>query len=202
MTNSPRDLLVVCPLPGAWDRVFHKLSRATAGNEAPKPPVPLILNGWFFSNDFDKQQRWRETCLWAEEHHLEDIVGGIAADEWYRVESMSGYRPYSSGTWRSEPSPKPTAERVTDIEAELQRDWSAIVGPELAAMTRPTRLTGSKRQRLLVAAREGTQAPWGAWDCLVANRHTFTEFRDAVNRAVHPHWIDHIDFWIDREWGQ
>lgn len=73
----------LCPFPNRWSEIYNDLCEAyeaSAGIKLPSivserrsvggPPTPLILNGWVFSNDDDKQERWQETLRWAERHNL------------------------------------------------------------------------------------------------------------------------------------
>jgi len=79
----------------------------------------------------------------------------------------------------------------------LLSDWSHIVGKELASITRPLALTGKKARRLFVSADAAFIPPWGGWSHLSTQeveRRTFTQFRAAINKAIAPHEVDHIDF--------
>ncbi len=52
----------ICPNPIPWNAVYQQLIHVgEARPDLPKPPVPLILNGWVFSNDGEKMERWQET---------------------------------------------------------------------------------------------------------------------------------------------
>jgi hypothetical protein len=57
--------------------------------------------------------------------------------------------------------------------------------------------TGKKARRLLVQAEGTATPPWGGWSYRSpdeAKRRTFTRFRSAVNKAIGPHEVDHIEF--------
>ena len=75
----------VCPLPMAWERARASLEKARVlrAPHAPKVPVPLILAGWNFSTDEEKQQRWNETMDWAATNGLSEHIPQIADDEWH-----------------------------------------------------------------------------------------------------------------------
>jgi hypothetical protein len=73
----------LCPFPNRWDKIYNDLCKAyevATGKRLPLsvpevgkvggPPTPLILNGWVFTNDEDKKERWQETLRWAERHNL------------------------------------------------------------------------------------------------------------------------------------
>jgi hypothetical protein len=69
-------------------------------------------------------------------------------------------------------------------------------------VTRPVAFTGKKARRLLVQAEGEAIPPWGGWfdrSTEEAKRRTFTRFRSAVNKAIAPHEVDHIDFVTDEE---
>ncbi len=52
----------ICPNPIPWNAVYQQFIHVReARPDLPKPPVPLILNGWVFSNDVEKMERWQET---------------------------------------------------------------------------------------------------------------------------------------------
>ena len=73
----------VCPMPVDWDRIcqlLEKAHRATHISDSELRgsaywkhiglPIPLILNAWVFTGDFEKTIRWQETLTWAEENNL------------------------------------------------------------------------------------------------------------------------------------
>lgn len=76
------NLNYICPMPMDWNNICERLElefRKT--HEIPNLeglnlwkhiglPIPLILNGWVYSTDTDKQIRWRETIKWAESKGL------------------------------------------------------------------------------------------------------------------------------------
>jgi hypothetical protein len=80
--------------------------------------------------------------------------------------------------------------------AVLKSIWNGLVGTELAAVTIPLALTGARKRRLLVWADSSQQPPWGTWSCLSSGpeRREFSKMRAAVNAAIHPMHVDHIDF--------
>ncbi|MBK6631442.1 MAG: hypothetical protein IPG33_10575 [Betaproteobacteria bacterium] len=74
--------------------------------------------------------------------------------------------------------------------------WAEIVGNELANVTRPLLFTGEKARRLLILANATSTPPWGSWSLSTqeSKRRTFSHFRAAINEAIAPHEVDHIDF--------
>jgi len=76
----------VCPLPQIWNEIYQKLivARDNAENVSiPKPPVPLILNGWTFSSDKEKSVRWKETVEWAETYGFSNLISELKKSERY-----------------------------------------------------------------------------------------------------------------------
>ena len=70
----------ICPMPDAWAAVHRRLlnARKRAGDPAiPEPPRPLILDGWAFSSDTQKQERWAETLCWATQHGFHRLIPTI-----------------------------------------------------------------------------------------------------------------------------
>ena len=79
-------------------------------------------------------------------------------------------------------------------------DRPEIVGNEIGNITRPLAFTGEKARRLLVFADAAFTPPWGGWSYLSkqeTERRTFAHFRAAINKAIAPHEVDHIDFTTD-----
>ena len=194
----------ICPRPPVWAAIHERLVAASRGATAmPEPPRPLILAGWAATNDVEKQRRWQETLAWATRHGFSTLIGGLPRSSMYCVEHPSEHQVGPKGgpmylDWTFTPKPKPSAlERSAALET-LRRDWSAVAGPELAATTMPLRLTGSKGRRLLVAASDEAEPPWGTWTSRHSDerRSHFTKFRAAINAAIAPLAVDHIDFVI------
>jgi len=50
-----------------------------------KPPTPLILAGWNFSSDSEKNSRWEDTIKWAKTCGAEHILTKINDDDFYYV---------------------------------------------------------------------------------------------------------------------
>ena len=55
------------------------------------PPVPLILNGWVYSNDVEKMRRWEETVAWANGNSCAEIVVAIPDQDFYFVDEPTTY---------------------------------------------------------------------------------------------------------------
>jgi hypothetical protein len=191
----------VCPKPQVWNRIHQQLQRAweAAGCVGPEPPVPLILNGWAFSSDLDKQQRWLATVAWANNAGLERLIHELSEEEGYWVDELDAspiagptHLPCSSDSKR-----KPDAEEYRAAFEKLRARWDYVAGRELAAVTAPFVFTGKKRRNLVITVEAGVEAPWGTWTELSqaeSKRRMFTEFRRKVNEVIAPHKVDHVTF--------
>lgn len=86
-------MIRICPMPIAWDQVFKRLTQYARGHvcNPRSPPTPLILNGWVYSNDVNKMERWAETVAWAKANGCAEIVNAMADSEFYFVEQPSTY---------------------------------------------------------------------------------------------------------------
>ena len=84
----------VCPIPIVWGRVNHALHQAFRENEqiTEKPPVALILGGWWASSDERKKECWMKMIDWAERYGYSHLIPDLKEDEQYWVHDMSrGY---------------------------------------------------------------------------------------------------------------
>ena len=75
-----------CPVPMVWNEIYRGLltARERSGDPSiPKPPVPLILNGWVFSSDSEKFLRWQQTVAWAERHGFSEQIPRLPDDQLY-----------------------------------------------------------------------------------------------------------------------
>jgi hypothetical protein len=196
---------VICPKPDIWAELHRRLQEAaTAKSGIPPPPVPLILAGRAYSNDVEKRARWKETLAWADHHGLGALLSDIADDSMHMVSEPSTTKTGPLGgplkfDWSFDPKPKvDAAQRDRAIKA-LQSNWGEVVGTELGAVTSPIRLTGAKGRRLLVLVTGHITPQWGTWTTLAhdESRRAFTAFRAAINDAIAPLEVDHIDFVFD-----
>jgi hypothetical protein len=104
--------------------------------------------------------------------------------------------------WNFDAKPMPDAGSVRTALAVLVKHWPTIVGAELGRMTKPLRFTGKKKRRLVVEAAAEQAPPWGGWDYLASGRErrAFTRLRSAINQAIAPLEVDHIDFEPFADW--
>lgn len=97
---------------------------------------------------------------------------------------------------RSSQPRRTESERSAALQT-LKKHWMEIAGTDLAAITIPLAIAGRKGMRLIVAADLSAVPPWGTWTALSpdkAARSTFTNLRSAVNAALEPYVVDHIEF--------
>ena len=72
----------ICPQPPEWAKLHATASQAVPdGDTFPKP---LILAGWAFSSDAEKQARWAETVEWLRARGLEVLIDTEVRGGWYR----------------------------------------------------------------------------------------------------------------------
>jgi hypothetical protein len=199
---------IVCPNPIPWNDVYAQLkerSQKTVGT--PEPPAPLILGGWAYSNDVQKRQRWHETVAWAETNGCSDVIAQLRDEDYYRVDTLTSYVVGPLGgpmyrAWDLDQKERPTDQNLTRYFEILTTGWPQIAGEELARVTRPIAFRGRKSRRLLVLANPEASPPWGDWSHLSRQetaRRTFTALRAAINKAITPHEVDHVDFVTEGE---
>ncbi|NTW87635.1 MAG: hypothetical protein HGB26_00575 [Desulfobulbaceae bacterium] len=197
-------MIRICPNPIPWNKAYKRLLHFSKTNSClpSSPPKPLILAGWAYSNDIEKQNRWEKTVEWATENGCQELLEGTSDEEFYFVKKPTSYTVGPMGgpmyrPWDFESKKRPSSEVLGKAMETLLSQWSKIAGIELYLTTRPLEFTGNKARRLLVKADVSSQPPWGGWDYLSQNeseRRLFTKFRESVNEAISPHEVDHIDF--------
>lgn len=195
----------VCPNPAVWAKVGKKLLRASGATrfQSPDaPPIPLVLSGWSHTNDLDKKSRWEETIRWASERGLDHIIGELGPEDFYCSSELSTYEISPLGgpmyrRWDSAEQQRPSDEEVRAALRHLRNDWQGIVGSRLGEICKPVEFTGAKARRLIVEFDPQTTPPWGSWNQsspYKEERRTFTAFRHAINAAISPLEVDHVEF--------
>jgi len=202
-----KNMIKVCPKPMQWASIYKNLIAYAKLNKCTPshPPNPLILAGWNYSNDIDKQNRWSKTIEWAKNNNCHEIVCSISEDDYYYVDEMTRGEVMPLGgsmksTWSFKPKNRPSSKDLEQYISILLRNWSEIVGNDIARYTKPLEFTGKKARRLLVLADVDHSPPWGGWNVLAKNeeqRRRFTIFRADINKAISPHKVDHVDFKTD-----
>jgi len=54
-----------------------------------KPPIPLILGGWWASSDLQKHTRWNDTVKWAQNNGCAELIPELNSHEKYEVDKMT-----------------------------------------------------------------------------------------------------------------
>ena len=197
----------ICPNPMPWNEAYNRLTDYAKSHlcEPPLPPKPLILAGWVYSNDIEKKARWDDTVRWAERNGCIELISNIPNNDYYFVNKPTTYTIGPMGgpmyrSWDFEEKSCPSPETLDKSLKVLFERWTEIVGADLSNYTRPISFTGKKARRLLIKADIEYSPPWGGWTYLSnieSERRAFTQFRSAINDAISPHEIDHIDFITD-----
>jgi hypothetical protein len=197
-------MIRVCPNPALWYRLYQTLVKyaRTHKCDPTDPPRSYVLSGWIYSNDIQRKTRWEETVHWASVNNCLHLIEGIPDSEFYEVEELTTYQvgPMGGPMYRPWDYEEKNLPEQSDIDSYLDyliRNWESVVGEELSGVTKPYAFTGEKARRLLVCCEKSYNPPWGGWSQLSdieSERRTFTAFRAAVNDAISPHEVDHIEF--------
>lgn len=194
--------IIVCPQPRVWADIHQNLLKnwkllVSIDPTIPKPPVPLVLSGWDFTNDVDKKLRWEATKSWAERYGVSGSIPELKPDDWYSVEKLDDSNPNPYRNWNYKEKARPSEKEIRDLFEKIEHNWEEIVGEVFSEITWPLQFTGAKYRRLLVVADKNVVPPWGTWYSLSkieSERRIFTDFRRRINVAIHHHEVDHIDF--------
>lgn len=189
----------VCPQAAIWFQIYERLQAAWIANGrlGNTPPMPLILAGWIYSSDVDKQDRWKATVRWAEVNNLSHLIPQLEPHEQYCTEHVTtSYPEQRYRLDRYTERERPTNESLAEALEILKKNWVVIAGDELATACRPTKFSGRKARCLIVTVTSNIQPPWGTWTELAGgpSRQNFTDFRKRINDAIAPVVVDHIDF--------
>jgi hypothetical protein len=192
-------MIRVCPNARIWVDIYQRLEESwrRGGCRCEAPPIPLVLAGWIYSSDRDKQQRWDQTITWAKENDFSHLVPFLRDEEYYATEVLSTsypeqhYRPD-----RYAVRERPSVEALAEALHRLKRDWHSIIGSELAGCCQPQSFSGRKARRLVIWVSGEDTPPWGSWLTLSSGpeRETFTALRKRINDAISPVHVDHIEF--------
>ena len=168
--------LIIAEEPTCEDRHWGSPYQDEGLGRVPWPEVLELIDA------FDEQQQEEK-----------------AHSRFIRENYVGGGRNWDYGFGDSSESKKPTPSRETVANAleVLKVRWAEIVGAELGPITRPLRFTGRRKRKLLVWADINGVPPWDSWTTLptlLATRRRFTQFRAAVNGAIAPMQVDHIEF--------
>jgi len=196
----------ICPFPRTWIRLYESLMEYARAHscEPPQPPLPLVLSGWSFSNDVEKAQHWEATLDWAKRNGCEGLLADLPDTE-FHVSHIPKAREADdfdeNGNLRlSDRKLRPSVLMQAAWLEVLRERWLEIaVHSNVAPGTYPLAFTGEGFRSLLVQADASLRPVWGTWtkvDPDQPSKRAFRIFRAAVNRAIAPHEVDHIEFLI------
>lgn len=190
---------IVCPQPSVWADVHQLLQQKweAAGRHGEPPPFPLILAGWIYSSDLDKQRRWQMTLDWAVSNGYADSVASIPDDQFYKTSHLTtSYPQQHYNLHTGPPVPRPDRQTVSTAFRKLCDSWDTVAGAALAPICRPKKFAGRKFRKLIVTVTSNEVPPWGAWNwfTLGCDRSAFTLFRQRINEAISPLHVDHVEF--------
>ena len=195
-------MIFVCPKPPIWCDTVTRCRNAweASGHTGEEPPWPLVLSGWIYSSDLDKQQRWRALVRWAEQKDLARLLPQLSEDDGYYVHDLStSYPEQHYGPQTHPPAVCPSEQELAEALQRLRDAWPDVAGPGLADACHPSEFAGAKARRLIVTVTQEAEPPWGSWFQLASGpeRHTFTAFRQRINETIEPHHVDHVDFKLE-----
>ena len=79
----------ICPKPDRWNSLWEMLPGRQPVGAGWSPPPPLILAGWWYSSDADKQLRLREHIDYAAAHgaleSVDHYLRDLGADQWHTI---------------------------------------------------------------------------------------------------------------------
>ncbi len=198
----------VCPNPESWNRIYTELLQRTGSEFGEFRGVPLILAGWWASSEREKQVRLREQIEYAGQNGLlawiDSQLRGLSQADWCHEGAAGGSVDYFTPGMRwmgRAPSARPSESDIRGAIERLKQGWPLIAGASISSRTEPLRLTGTKRRRLVCSvsrSAENFAPPWGEWQAITANRTAFSRLRRAVNEAMAPLEVDHVDFEVER----
>ena len=125
--------IFVCPNPIPWSETYKRLEASwrRSGCQGDAPPIPLILSGWSYSSDRDKQLRWEQTIQWAEQHNCRELIWQIPVTECYFTSHVStSYPEQQYGPQVHPPAERPSDETVLAAMDRLRAAWSSVAGAE------------------------------------------------------------------------
>ena len=191
-------MIFVSPQPNTWYSIYQRM-KSHWDNEiivGDAPPMSLVLSGWTMSNDFENQDRWKMTLVWAEQNNCSQLIPNLKEDEKYFVSELSSYTTFYREMKPHPKAYKPIKEEMQHALIELANKWKELLDAEFSINTKPVSFSGKKFRSLLVIYQSGYLPPWGSWTNHLVNGKPskFTELRRRVNEIIKPLAVDHIKF--------
>ena len=197
----------ICPLPKAWILVHRELDKFAKTKGVAQPPTPLILGGWHFSSDAQKNSRWNETVTWARKHGVEHFLENIKDEHFYEVTEFTYPKEWNWSLESIRPAVRPSDEQLESYLGLIQKNWKTLA-KGFSQQTLPVSFSGKKARTLNVKLLTTEPLPpWGTWGLenvgLLSQKFTskvkFTVFRKGINLLIAPHKIDHVDFFYKKK---
>ena len=192
----------ICPQPRVWVDIYTKLTKISDKNPAiPKPPLPIILGGWWCTGDLEKALQWDATLRWINLYGDKELISKLTDEDFHRVIK---YRRPLEENWSYQlvpPAEKYSEEKLKELLISIENNWDDIAG-HLANRCKPIRFSGKKSRCLNVQIYYLDPPPWGTWGIEkinyrnqnFTNKKEFTNFREKINAFLKPHKIDHVKF--------
>ncbi len=193
----------IVPCPPKWNEIYEMLPNRKRVGAGWDPPIPLILGGWWYSTEHEKQQRFFQHLRYAEKNGIIKEVSGfirsLTEDEWCHSGNagcnIDLLNNYSYEVFA--PKEKPGKEILEKALNYVTENWTKIAGSLISQATKPLNFSGKKARRLNIQViNDEVRPPWGSWWSLKNsnNPKSFTLFRESVNKSITSHSIDHIFF--------
>lgn len=201
MDQRGDSMIIICPLPAPWEKAYQRLVQFSSDNDLAPPQRPLVLSGWHFSDDIDKQERWQHHLQWASDNGCEELLSYLPEADFYTAQALyvSPRLPRLFAKDNCKTKHRPTDQELDNYLKILKDNWKEITGNELSrTIIKPKCFSGEKARCLSVLADSDIEPPWGAWGYFDSvgdvRRYQFTIFRSAICKAIAPHMVDHIKF--------
>lgn len=79
----------ICPRPDLWNGLWEMLPNKSRDGAGWEPPLPLILNAWWFTSDSEKALRLKEHIEWAVKHQSLNVVAeylrSLQESDWHHI---------------------------------------------------------------------------------------------------------------------
>jgi hypothetical protein len=94
----------VCPVPRKWGKLSNLLGQIayeksqSEGTKMEKPPVSLVLDGWWFSTISGKAKRLHTQVMWAYERGgldaIDHFLRNLDEEDWAHEDDLRLSHPY------------------------------------------------------------------------------------------------------------
>lgn len=188
MSNSRTPVPI--PHPHNWIRLLSELIEARnrcIGDSILLPPIPFSLRKKGQGAAQQIRRQWCALVTWAREHDFDSCLDffcqhppGYDVAEYFAQSPRPDFGPDERAR------PVPHTLLVKKAEQYLLRNWPKIVGIEFARSSRPVRLEGAKKRRLVIAVNPEQTPSWGSWEADAHGSQRFASTQRLINRALWP----------------